>query len=181
MFPAVTRSTARCPETKAGAVNVATYQTYQGLSAPPVKAMIRPQIAIGPGLAITARTDVRIARPTPTSRSSSMGNDTALMVSTTTAKMKPTPMPMTAIVQPAGVVSTSLAKAGLTEQEARVELACRLFDIGKLALWPAAQLAGMSRVEFEGELASREIPIYRPTVQDIEDDLAAIERFRGRA
>lgn len=70
-----------------------------------------------------------------------------------------------------------LEKAGLTEHEARVELACRLFDIEKLALWPAAQLAEMSRVEFEGALASREIPIYRPTVQDIQDDLAALKRL----
>ena len=74
-----------------------------------------------------------------------------------------------------------LAEAGLTEQDARIEVACRLFDIGKLHLWPAAQLAEMSRGEFEAALMSRQIPVYRPTVQDIEDDLAAIERFRGRA
>ena len=41
-----------------------------------------------------------------------------------------------------------LKQAGMTADEARVEIACRLFDAGKLALWPAAQLAGMSRVEF---------------------------------
>ena len=70
-----------------------------------------------------------------------------------------------------------LEKAGLTEQEARMELACRLFDIGKLALWPAAQLAGMSRVEFEGTLMSREIPIYRPTLEDLEHDVATLKRL----
>jgi predicted HTH domain antitoxin len=70
-----------------------------------------------------------------------------------------------------------LEKAGLTEQEARVELACRLFDIGKLALWPAARLAGMSRVEFEGALASREISICRPTLEDLEKDVATLKRL----
>ena len=70
-----------------------------------------------------------------------------------------------------------LQSAGLTEAEARVEIACRLFDGGKLALWPAAKLAEMSRVEFEAELHRRGIPIYRPTIEDVEADLAAFERL----
>jgi len=70
-----------------------------------------------------------------------------------------------------------LQSAGLTEEEARLEFACRLFDAEKLSLWPAAQLAGMSRVEFEGELHKRKIPIYRPTVEDLRADLAAFERL----
>ena len=76
----------------------------------------------------------------------------------------------------------ALASAGLSEREARVELACRLFDIGRLALWPAARFAGLSRVEMEGELADREIPIYRPTPEDLEREVAAMERLGvGRA
>lgn len=82
---------------------------------------------------------------------------------------------------PVVVSDEVLEKTGMTADEVRVELACRLYDIGKLALWPAAQLAGMGRGEFEGALMSRQIPVYRPTVEDIEHDLAAIERFRGRA
>ena len=70
-----------------------------------------------------------------------------------------------------------LAEAGLTEQDARIELACRLFDIGKLHLWPAAQLAGMSRVEFEGELGRRNIAIYRPTPEDLREEMAALRRL----
>ena len=70
-----------------------------------------------------------------------------------------------------------LQSAGLTEEEARVEIACRLFDAEKLALWPAAQLAGMTRLEFEEELRRRKIPIYRPTVEDLQADLAAFERL----
>jgi predicted HTH domain antitoxin len=70
-----------------------------------------------------------------------------------------------------------LESAGLTEAEARVEFACGLFDSDKLALWPAAQLAEMTRLEFEEELRRRNIPIYRPTVEDLQLDLAAFERL----
>lgn len=72
-----------------------------------------------------------------------------------------------------------LKQAGLTEREAVIEFACRLFDAGKLDLWPAAQLAGLSRVEMEEELFARKIPIYRPTVEDLLRDLANIEAFEA--
>ncbi|HLQ45749.1 MAG TPA: UPF0175 family protein [Planctomycetaceae bacterium] len=65
----------------------------------------------------------------------------------------------------------TLQSAGMTEREMQIEIACRLFDAGKLHLWPAAQLAGMSRGEFEEELALRNIAIYRPTVEDLDLDL----------
>lgn len=70
-----------------------------------------------------------------------------------------------------------LQKAGMTPEEARVEIACRLFDAGKLHLWPAAQLAGMTRTQFEGELLQRKIPIYRPTLEDVMADLEAFKRL----
>ena len=38
-----------------------------------------------------------------------------------------------------------LRQAGLTERNALVEFACRLFDAGKITLWSAAQLAGLDR------------------------------------
>jgi len=70
-----------------------------------------------------------------------------------------------------------LQRAGMTADEARVEIACHLFDAGKLALWPAAQLAEMTRVQFEGELSRRRIPIYRPTVAELEADLKALDQL----
>ena len=78
---------------------------------------------------------------------------------------------------PVVIPDETLEAAGLTEREAVVEIACHLFDTGKLALWPAAKLAGMSRGEFEAELMSRRIPVYRPTEQDLADDLAALKRL----
>ena len=70
-----------------------------------------------------------------------------------------------------------LATAGLSEAEARVEVACRLFDAGKLPLWDAAQWAGLSRVEFEGQLLERGIAIYRPTSEDLRNELEAMDRL----
>lgn len=78
---------------------------------------------------------------------------------------------------PLTLTDDELKKAGLTAEEARVEIACRLFDAGKLDLWPAAQLAQMSRVQFEGELMERKIPIYRPTLEDLKMELEAFDRL----
>ena len=74
-----------------------------------------------------------------------------------------------------------LEKVGMTAEEARVEIACRLFDAGKLALWPAAQLAQMTRIQFEDELHRRKIPIYRPTLADLEMELATLEHLRKKS
>jgi predicted HTH domain antitoxin len=66
---------------------------------------------------------------------------------------------------------------GLTESELLVEFACRLFDAGKLRLTSAARLAGLDRVGMEDALMQRKIAIYRPTIQDMKDDLAAFDRL----
>ena len=66
----------------------------------------RPHAAIVNGLAATARTDVRTAVAAPTLRSTSIGNDTTLMISATAAKTKPTALPTTMSCQPAEVVRT---------------------------------------------------------------------------
>ncbi len=70
-----------------------------------------------------------------------------------------------------------LREAGLGERDAVIEFACHLFDLGKLSLWSAAKLAGLNRVEFEQELVVRRIPVYRPSLQDLADDLTALSRL----
>ena len=70
-----------------------------------------------------------------------------------------------------------LQSAGMDEREARIEIACRLFGAAKLALWPAAKLAGLERVAFEEELLGRGIPIYRPTPEELADDLARLDEL----
>jgi predicted HTH domain antitoxin len=71
----------------------------------------------------------------------------------------------------------TLQEAGLDEAGALIEFACRLFDAGKLTLWSAAKLARLNRTEFEQELFSRKIPLYRPDPNDLADDLASLDRL----
>ena len=78
---------------------------------------------------------------------------------------------------PVMITDDFLRQVRLTEREARVEIACHLFGIGKLELWPAAEFAGMSRSEMEGELRRRAIPIYRPTVEQLRADLEALKKL----
>lgn len=68
---------------------------------------------------------------------------------------------------------------GLSERELLVEFACWLFDRERLELWPAAQLAGLSRGEFEVELLKRRIPAYRPTIDDLDNDLKTMRAMDG--
>jgi predicted HTH domain antitoxin len=70
-----------------------------------------------------------------------------------------------------------LLEAGLDEHEALVEIACRLFEGGKLTLWSAVKFAGMSRTEFEDELRSRQIAVYRPGLDELADDLTVLNRL----
>ena len=70
-----------------------------------------------------------------------------------------------------------LQQAGLSEHEARVEIACRLFQAEKLDLCQATRLSGMGRSEFEYELITRGIPIYFPTIEQLTEELAAMDRL----
>jgi predicted HTH domain antitoxin len=70
-----------------------------------------------------------------------------------------------------------LKEAGLSERDALIEFACRLFDAGKLHLPAAAKLAGLDRASFEGELRARKISVYRPTVEDLRHDLDSLRRM----
>lgn len=70
-----------------------------------------------------------------------------------------------------------LKAAGLTEREALVEFACRLFDAGRIDLPTGARLAGLTRPAFENELAARGMAAYRPTPDDLKEDLATIEHL----
>jgi predicted HTH domain antitoxin len=54
-----------------------------------------------------------------------------------------------------------LVEAGLSEREARLEIACRLYDAGKLTMPQATRWAEISRVEFEAALLDRNLPLVR--------------------
>ena len=71
-----------------------------------------------------------------------------------------------------------LKEAGLSEDEALIEFACRLFDAQKISLWTAAKLAGLNRTQMEEALLARGIAIYRPSVEDLDQDLRTLEKWR---
>ena len=83
---------------------------------------------------------------------------------------------------PVIIPDEALRQAGLSDQEALVEIACRLFNAEKLHLWPAAKLAGLSRGEFESELASRGMgrAPHRPDLSEsrVGDEHKALENRR---
>jgi predicted HTH domain antitoxin len=70
-----------------------------------------------------------------------------------------------------------LQAAGMSEPEAKLEIACRWFDAGKLAIGHAARLAGLSELEFESELERRSIPRYRYTDEMLENDVATLKNL----
>jgi predicted HTH domain antitoxin len=70
-----------------------------------------------------------------------------------------------------------LKEAGLNPQEALLEFACRLFDAGRLSLHSAGKLAGLDRTAMEEALSQRKIPIYRPTLEDLEQDLKTLKKL----
>jgi len=70
-----------------------------------------------------------------------------------------------------------LAETGLNERDARIEIACHLFDAGRLTMPAAARWAGLSRTELEEELLRRNLPLCRPTVEDFEQDLETLDKL----
>jgi predicted HTH domain antitoxin len=72
-----------------------------------------------------------------------------------------------------------LAAAGLSEHDAQVEIACRLYDGGKLTMPAATRWTGLTRTEFEEELLRRDLAIFRPTSEDFKRDLETLGRLRS--
>jgi predicted HTH domain antitoxin len=81
------------------------------------------------------------------------------------------------VAMPLVIPDETLREAGLSESDALIEFACRLFDAGRLTLWGAAKLASLSRVAFEEELQARRIAWLRRDEEDLAEDLAAMDRL----
>ncbi|MDA0838259.1 MAG: UPF0175 family protein [Planctomycetota bacterium] len=78
---------------------------------------------------------------------------------------------------PITIADELLLEAGMNEGEARIEIACRLFEAGKLSLPAAGRWAALSRTEIEQELMQRKISLYRPTIDDVSSDLTNLNRL----
>ncbi len=70
-----------------------------------------------------------------------------------------------------------LQAAGLNESEAKVEIACRLFDAGKLAFGYAARLADLEAGILELELQRRGIARYRYTEEMLDNDVSVLQKL----
>lgn len=78
---------------------------------------------------------------------------------------------------PLVISDDDLHAANLTPEEARVEIACRLFDAGRLTIGHAARMAGLTELTFEEQLHQRGIPRYRYTDQKMESDLQSLKKL----
>jgi predicted HTH domain antitoxin len=77
------------------------------------------------------------------------------------------------------VISDDILKqAELTEGEALIEFACRLFDAGRLTLGHAGGIVGLTERQMEDELAKRDIPRFRYTQELFEQDLRTLEKIK---
>lgn len=61
------------------------------------------------------------------------------------------------------------------QDDIKISLALRLYQQQKLTLGKAAQLAGITRLEFENLLAENKIPISNLDFQDIENDIEKLK------
>lgn len=57
------------------------------------------------------------------------------------------------------------------QQNIKTSLAVRLYRMEKLTIGKAAQLAGLSRFQFETMLSEHEIPISMLSIEDIREDI----------
>jgi predicted HTH domain antitoxin len=73
-----------------------------------------------------------------------------------------------------------LHAAAMSEQEAKIEIACCWFDAGKLTLGHAARLAGRSELEFESQLERRGLPRYHYTEEMLDQDVQTLKKLGQR-
>ena len=73
-----------------------------------------------------------------------------------------------------------LDAAGLSEHEARLEIACRLYDAGRLTMPEAVRWAGVSRTEFESALIERHLPLIRVDEDYWEQEAAGMQQLGWR-
>ena len=69
-----------------------------------------------------------------------------------------------------------LARAGLSERDALIEFACRLYDAERLEKPDATRLCGLERTEFEAELFKRGLAVHHTSLADYEQDKKGTEQ-----
>jgi len=67
----------------------------------------------------------------------------------------------------------------LSDQEASTALATQLYDMGKLSLGQAAELAGYTKATFIELLAKYGISLFNHPVNDLEQDVANAKNYHS--
>jgi predicted HTH domain antitoxin len=81
---------------------------------------------------------------------------------------------------PLTISDQDLAAMQMDERQARIEIACRLFEAGRMSFGHAASLAQVSQEEMSEEIERRGIPRYRYTATHLEQDLEGLKLIRGK-
>ncbi|MDM8528161.1 UPF0175 family protein [Anaerolineales bacterium HSG24] len=61
------------------------------------------------------------------------------------------------------------------KQQIKIALAIQLYKLEKLTIGKAAQLSGLSRLQFETILSENEVPISNLTIGDVIDDIEKLK------
>lgn len=61
------------------------------------------------------------------------------------------------------------------KQRIKIILAIRLYKLQKLTIGKAAQISGLSRLQFETILSENEVPISNLTIDDVIDDIEKLK------
>jgi len=79
---------------------------------------------------------------------------------------------------PLVITDEQLHALNMDEGDARIEIACRLFDAERLSLPASARFAGLTRIAMEGKLRKRRIALYRPTIEEVFNDFDALQHLQ---
>lgn len=61
------------------------------------------------------------------------------------------------------------------KQQIKIALAIRLYKLQKFTIGKAAQISGLSRLQFETILSENEVPISNLTIDDVIDDIEKLK------
>jgi predicted HTH domain antitoxin len=67
----------------------------------------------------------------------------------------------------------------LSEQEASTALAAQLYEMGKLSLGQAAELAGFTKATFMELLAKYNVSIFNHPADDLDNDIANAKNYHS--
>ena len=81
---------------------------------------------------------------------------------------------------PLTITDEMLSAAGLSEHEARLEIACRLYDAGRLTMPEATRWAGVTRTELETALLERNLPLIRVDERYWQQEVEGMQRLGWR-